>query len=55
MTRNQNIGKKVSVRLSREHIFVFMDMLESCHDLTDPVNKEEAKLFAYLEKRLEAF
>jgi hypothetical protein len=47
--------KKISVRLSKEHISAFMSMLESCYDLTDPENKEEAKLFAYLDKRWEAF
>tara|TARA_R100001086_G_C11747333_1_gene234275 strand:+ start:352 stop:501 length:150 start_codon:yes stop_codon:yes gene_type:complete len=46
---------KVNVRLSREHIFVFIDMLESCYDLSDPVNTREAKLVTYLNKRLEAF
>lgn len=50
----QQQPKKVSVRLSGQHIVGFIDMLESCYDLTDPENKEEAKLVAYLDKRLEA-
>tara|TARA_R100001086_G_scaffold125176_1_gene64707 strand:- start:5702 stop:5857 length:156 start_codon:yes stop_codon:yes gene_type:complete len=46
---------KVNVRLSGKQIVTFLDMLESCYDLTDPENEEEAKLVTYLDKRLEAF